>query len=122
MKSIVNAHNLKLLPNNQSFSKKAWYAHSVENACFKGVYKASIITNGNDSKEHISSTGASFKTKYNQHMHSFKPNNSTQTTLSKYFKTIDNKDNMKIEWTILHKTTKGVPLSTESCSICNLEK
>ena len=85
------------------------------------MYKVTI-TNENDSKEYIGSTGVSFKTRYNQHIHSFKPNNSTQTTLSNYFRKIDNKDNVKIEWTILHKTNNDVPLKHESCFICNLER
>ena len=42
--------------------------------------------------------------------------------MSKYFRTIANKDNVKIEWIILHKINNGVPLKPESCSICNLEK
>ena len=33
-----------------------------------------------------------------------------------------NKDNVKIQWTILHKTNKGIPFKPESCSTCNLER
>ena len=50
----------------------------------KGGYKARI-TKGNEIKEYIGSTGVSFKSRFNQYMHSFKPNKSTQTTLFKYF-------------------------------------
>ena len=35
-----------------------------------------------------------------------KPKNNAQTTLSKYFRKIINKDNVQIIWTIVHKTNK----------------
>ena len=55
-------------------------------------------------------------------MYSFKPNNCMQTTVSKYFRKIDDKDNVKIEWTILPNTNNGVLLKPENCSICNFER
>ena len=54
-------------------------------------------------------------------MHSFKPNNSTQTTLSKYFKKFEDTDNVKIQWTILHSTYYDVPHKPENFSIYKLE-
>ena len=77
----------------------------------RGVYKATI-TKGNETEEYIGSTGVSFKTRFNQHMHSFKPNNSTQTTMSKYFKKFEDKKNVKIQWTTLHSTNKRCPTQT----------
>ena len=58
-------------------------------------------TNENEPEEYMDSTGVSFKIRYNQHIHSFKPNNSTRTTLSKYFRKNYNKDNVKIAWITL---------------------
>ena len=70
----------------------------------KIVYKETV-TNGIETKEYIGSSGVSFKTRFNQHMHNFKPNNSTQTILYKYLCKI--KDNEKIQWTIFHNSNNG---------------
>ena len=75
-----------------------------------------------ETKEYIGSTGVSFKTTFNQHIHSFKPNNSTQTTLSTHFMKFEDKENVKIQWTILHSSNNNVPIRPDNCSICNLEK
>ena len=58
-------------------------------------------------------TGVSFKTRYNQHKPSLKPNKSTQTTLSTYIK--------KSKLTI-YKTTCKPPYKPKACNICNLER
>ena len=39
----------------------------------KIVYKETV-TNGIETKEYIGSSGVSFKTRFNQYMHNFKPN------------------------------------------------
>ena len=62
----------------------------------------------------------SFKTRCNKHIHSFMSNNNTQTTLYKHFKKV--KENVKIQWTILHRTNNNMLLKLDNCSICNLER
>ena len=37
-------------------------------------------------------------------------------------KKLEDKENVKIQWTILHSTKNDVPLRSENCSICNLER
>ena len=79
IKSIINAHNQKVL--NERNNEPPKLCNCKKNAvcpfnrkCLpKGVYKAPI-TKGNETKEYIGSTGVSFKTRFNQHIHSFKPN------------------------------------------------
>ena len=126
MKSIINPHNKKILNESNKESKlcnckKNTICPFNKKCLLKGVYKETI-TKSNETKEYIGSTGVSFKTRFNQNMHSFKPNNSTETTLSKYLKKIEDKENVKIQWTILHSTNNDVPLKPENCSICNLER
>ena len=79
IKSIINVHKKKLL--NERNNEPSKLCNCKKNAvcpfnrkCLpKGVYKAPI-TKGNETKEYIGSTGVSFKTRFNQHIHSFKPN------------------------------------------------
>ena len=124
MKSIINAHNQKILNKNNKIPKLCNCKNNTvfpfnKKCLLKGVYKATV-TNGNHTKEYIGSTGVSYKTRLNETMHSFKPNNGGQTTLSKYFRKIEG--NVKIQCTILHSTNNGVSLKPEKCSICNLER
>ena len=105
---------------NSAIVKRTQYVLSTEHFYWK-VYKASI-TKGNETKEYIGPTSVSFKIRFNQHIHGFKPNNSTQTTLSKHFKKFDDKENVKIQWTILQSTNNNVPIRPDNCSICNLER
>ena len=75
----------------------------------KGVSKE-VITKGYESNVNIGSTGVQLLTRFNQHMQSFKPNNSKQTILSKYFKKFKDEKNMKIQSTILLRSNNDMPL------------
>ena len=92
MKSIINTHNKKILngSNNEPklcICKKNIICPFNRKCLLKGK---AAITKGNVTKEYIVSTGVSFKT-------SFKPNNSTQTSVSKYFRKFEDKENVKVQ-------------------------
>ena len=72
-------------------------------------------------KNYLDSIGVSFKTRYIQHKHSFKINNSSQTTLSKYVRNNGSND-IKIFWSVINKVFKIVPQNPDMCSMCNLER
>ena len=82
----LNPHNQKILNKSNKESKLCNCKMNTiclfnRKCLLKGVYKATI-TKGNETKEYIGSTGVSFKTRFNQHIHSSKYNNITQTTMS----------------------------------------
>ena len=124
IKSIINAHNHKLLrPNNaeKTCNCKEKQLCPFNGECLsKGVYKATII-NGNETKEYFGSTGVSFKKRYTQHKYSFKSLNSNQTTLSNYVRK-NNSSDLKIFWSIISKASNVTPKKPEQCTICNLER
>ena len=125
LKNIFNSYNLKIIRSNAA--PKICNCRKNITRPFNGhfllkcVYKASTY-NGNEIKEYIDSTGASFKAKYTQQKHNIKSGIGSQTDISKYITTFNNNNDVKIIWSIIHKIFKDVPEKPEMCSICNLER
>ena len=95
MKNIINSHNRKILKKKNSLTKycncREKFKCPFNGECLsKGIYKATIYCK-NGYKEYIGSTGVSFKSRYNQHMHSLNSNRSNQTSLSIFTKEIRTK-------------------------------
>ena len=92
MKSFINAQNKQILNESNNEPKLCNCKKNIicpfnRKCLLKGK---AAITKGNVTKEYIVSTGVSFKT-------SFKPNNSTQTSVSKYFRKFEDKENVKVQ-------------------------
>ena len=87
------------------------------------IYKATIKYNNKD-MSYIGSTGRQFKSRYYDHMQSFRNRfKKDSTRLSKYIHSIKvNETDLKniIKWEILHKTKQNSP--EKICSLCNLER
>ena len=100
----------------------------VENNCLKEnvIYKATVTTI-DDQKEYIGSSCTTFKTRYNNHMSSFRASATLKkkqsTTLSTYIhKLKETNKQYDIEWKIIDQKRVNKNTVSKICSICNLER
>jgi len=97
----------------------------VNGTCLtRGVIYKATVRNNNKNMVYIGSTGRKFKTRYNEHMQSFRNKSKKESTrLSKFIHSIKtNETDLKktIKWEFLHKTNQIKPGLI--CSLCNLER
>ena len=91
------------------------------------IYKVTVTYN-NKKLFYIGSTARSFKTRYYEHMHSFRNNNLKESTklisfvhTSKFNKNmIKNNKLTTIKWNIMHKINQRKP--SRICTLCNIER
>ena len=124
MQTIMANHNRKIQNNTQTQQERACNCRNTENCpipdkcCTKCViYKAST-----QQIQYIGATEGEFKTRYNNHTHSFREiNKRTSTTLSQYIWDNNLQPTPNIKWKILKKCTIQKP-SQETCDLCTSEK
>ena len=130
MKSIIQAHNRKILNGHQQSTPNLCNCRvtsncPLDNKCnIKNViYKASVESSG-ITKDYIGSTGGPFKLRYANHISSFKHQTKRNSTeLSKYVWSLkDGRKNFSIKWTILHSPKINDNNINRICTICNLER
>ena len=131
MAQIIQKHNNKLLKTTgeQQKDKKCncrnKEACPVDNNCLEEcvVYKATVLNNATGTEaEYIGITDLPFKTRYNNHTHSFR--NETKkhsTTLSSYVWENNLNPNPNIKWEILKKCHRYQP-GQQQCDLCLSEK
>ena len=133
--SIINKHNKKLLrqaaPNNNTNNSRKCNCRVKANCPMKGhclesniIYQATVTNTTNNKREtYIGLTGTDFKTRYNNHMHSFRHvRNKNATELSKYvWKLKDDNINYNIDWKIISKAATNYN-SKNTCNLCIKEK
>ena len=89
------------------------------------VYKATVTTN-EDTRTYIGSTEGDFKSRYNNHTHSFRTESKRHTTALADFiwkqklKNTD-EDRFEIKWDIIKKCKRYVP-GAKKCDLCLTEK
>ena len=128
MKSIITAHNRKILSEKSTNQKKNCNCQKgrtcpLDGECHatKVIYKATV-TSANDVKEYVGSTGRTFKSRYNLHKSSFKQSKKT-TELANYIGKLDESNiNYNIQWKIMHQLKEIPPLEKNGCTLCNLER
>ena len=132
-KSIIKSHNRKILSkndnNNKQETERNCNCHRNRECPLKGeclktnvIYEATITAN-RETKLYIGSTGNSFKSRYNQHSHSFNNRNANETELSKYIWQLKDKNKeYTISWRLLRQIRSGGKTVSKICSTCNLEK
>ena len=87
------------------------------------VYQATVTTQ-NTKKSYIGSTEGKFKTRYNNHTHSFRNTNKRNATCLSTFVHSSREQNgaePKIEWEALHKC-HPYGCGTRKCDLCLTEK
>ena len=131
--SQLTKHNQKILRdnNNSSITEDKTCNCREKNECpvngtclTRGVIYKATVRHNNKNMVYIGSTGRKFKTRYNEHMQSFKNKSKIESTrLSKFIHNIKtNEIDLKksIKWELLHKTNQNKPALI--CSLCNLER
>ena len=138
MKSIINAHNTKILAEHNKQSEKqeapcncrgqeAKAECPLEGKCQGAaattvVYKATVETN-TDTKTYIGSTEGTFKKRYYGHKSDFKHEaKRNSTTLSHYiWDCKDRGETPKVKWEIVKKCNR-YRCGTRKCDVCLAEK
>ena len=132
MKSILNAHNRKLVDNSRP-TDGAGCSCRKNNICpLNGnclvknvIYKATVST-PNDAKPdmvYVGSTRRSFKARYNEHKASFNSErNEPSSKLSSHIRQLKNSGrDHKIQWQIAKRSKQLAP-NLKFCLLCNLER
>ena len=131
--SQLKRHNQKILRDNtdnsitedKTCNCKERNECPVNGSCLTSgvIYKATVSHNSKN-MVYIGSTGRKFKTRYNEHIQSFKNKSKMESTrLSKFIHSIKtNEIDLKktIKWEFLHRTNQNKPGLI--CSLCNLER
>ena len=87
------------------------------------VYKAEVTTTQDRpvTKVYLGSTKRTFKTRYKEHIASFKKNQAG-TKLTKYIHELKSKGHdYKIKWMIINQSRQSSP-SIKFCALCNIER
>ena len=130
----ISNHNHKTLQNANKTSEdkdKKLCNCRVKSNCpvngeclTKGVIYKATVSHENNERIYIGSTGRQFKSRYYEHIQSFKSEVKKESTrLSRFIhkikkNNIDWKDNIK--WEIIQRTNQSKP--GKICSLCNLER
>ena len=132
MKTILNAHNRKLVDSKQPTDSAACNC-SKNNICpLNGnclvknvIYKATVSTPTDPKSDmvYIGSTRRSFKARYNEHKASFNSErNEPSSKLASHVRQIKkNNQNFKINWQIV-KRSRQTMQNINFCLLCNLER
>ena len=133
IKAIINKHNKRILHQNHNNNNNQRCCNcQVKNNCpMKGkclekciIYQATVTTTSTNTQEsYIGLTATEFKTRYNNHVHSFKHcTNRNATELSKHvWKLKDRKLDYTIDWKIITKAAANYN-SKNICDLCAKEK
>ena len=131
MKSILNAHNRKLVDTTQPAVGAACNCRKNSicpldgNCLIKNViYKATVSTATEKSdKVYIGSTRRSFKARYNEHKASFNSaSNEPSSKLSSHIRQLKkNKQDFEVKWQIVKKSRQSIQ-NINFCLLCNLER
>ena len=132
MKSILEAHNRKLVDNIQPIDSAACNCRNKDECPLNGqclvknvIYKATVSTptDADSSKVYIGSTSRSFKSRYNEHKASFKTERSEPSSkLSSHIRDLKKTGrDYKIQWQIVKKSKQTSP-TIKFCLLCNLER
>ena len=134
MKKILNSHNKKLLsdkPESTTLPINTCNCRNktlcpLDGSCLTSgvIYKAEVInTNTGVQKNYIGLAETPFKTRYSNHLKSFKHKKyENETELSKHVWLLkEQNQNFEIKWSILRKSNSYNPIS-KSCNLCLTEK
>ena len=131
MAQIMQKHNAKLLsetPETESNTKHCNCRNRdncpVENRCLDEsiVYKANLQCPSGREVEYVGITDLAFKTRSNNHTHSFRAaGKKNSTTLSTYIWENNLQPSPKIKWTIVKKCHRYTP-GQKNCDLCLSEK
>ena len=129
MKKIIQGHNNKILnTNTMNEEKKACNCRNKSKCPLDGqcleeslIYKATIKHNDKE-VQYIGCTEGPFKTRYNNHTHSFRAENKKfSTALSNYVWENKLNPNPNVKWEIVEKCKPYSP-GNKFCNICISEK
>ena len=130
IKSALQRHNHKVL-RTEDVNKRVALCNCTKRTCpvngkclTKGVVYKATVTTSSDEKEYIGSSCDLFKSRYNNHLSSFKlPAKRKATAIASYVHELkDAGTDYNIRWEIIYK--HGVSRRPEGrlCAICNLER
>ena len=132
MKSKIQAHNKKILSNNNMSSNTQSCNCRRKNECpLDGqcmtkdvIYDAVVKVDGEKNKRYIGSTGNDFKSRYYGHTRSFRDESGKNSTeLSKYIWKVKGKGKQyQIKWNILERNYGFDGTLQKMCRTCNREK
>ena len=123
LKAIEQSKNEK---NNEATSNCRTKALCpVEGKCLtKSVIYKATVTYNNKKQIYIGFTARNFKTRYYEHMHSFRNKKLKESTkLSSFVHTAKFNENMiknNIKWSIKHRINQCKP--SRICTLCNIER
>ena len=125
MDKIITNHNKRILNDKQDKENTACNCRTptlcpVNNKCqTKNVIYKATLKNG---VNYIGMTSTTFKTRYNNHIHSFKTEaKKNSTTLSQYIWRHNLQPTPDIKWEILHECAEYQP-GQVTCNLCLAEK
>ncbi|GFR92820.1 hypothetical protein ElyMa_000876700 [Elysia marginata] len=133
IKQIISSHNKRIIneSSNKARTTKLCNCRDKPSCPLQGkcleqslVYQATISeTNTNKIDTYIGITENTFKTRFNQHMSSFRLHfKKSATALSEHvWKLKDNKKDFKISWKIIEKSA-AYSTKTKKCNVCPSEK
>ena len=130
MSRIVNAHNKRIIHDKPTTATKTCNCRIPHDCPLNGncqiksvIYKATVTTSNNDTKEYIGLCETTFKSRFNNHKSSFKhERKKKETALSKHIWNLkDNKIEYNIKWSIL-KRCNSYSNTTKRCQLCLWEK
>ena len=130
VKNIIESHNKKIEEPEKNNKEKTCNCRNKTNCPLNGncktsavIYQASVNNENGEQQSYVGLTEGEFKSRYNNHKHSFqnqKQENATE--LSKYiWKLKKSNTTYTISWKILAKA-KPYTNKTKRCNLCILEK
>ena len=130
IKNTMQSHNHKILEKQENVKQdqRKCNCRKKDKCPLKGncleetvVYQAKIV-NGDTTKVYTGSTEGQFKTRYNNHTHSFRDDKKrSSTALSLFVWNNDLSPTPKIEWSIRARTKPYKP-GNKDCQLCLAEK
>ena len=130
MAQIIKTHNAKILRSeNTTQDKRLCNCRRkedcpVKNRCLEEcvVYKASVECPNGSKAEYVGVTDNAFKTRYNNHNHTFREENKkNSTTLSTHIWESMANPNPSVKWEVMRKCPKYKP-GMKTCMLCLSEK
>ena len=133
VKSIINAHNKKVLANSATTDQvnttncncQKRNPCPVNGECLtKGVIYQADVHAGTEIKTYVGSTGRRFKVRYYEHSQDINHDKKTQRTeLAKFIWTLKKKnEKYTINWKLIRKLKNHRNVIPKICSLCNWEK